>query len=111
MARKAATKRTSKWLTREQQMTWRSFGFMFQTLPFYLGRTVTLVHWYDEFETGIEAEPQRVVKEIEAFVVEWRRPGRALAIMQPDLFRKLKARRIPMEALYQDPRRVLVRQP
>ena len=32
MARKAATKRTSKWLTREQQMTWRSFGFMFQTL-------------------------------------------------------------------------------
>ena len=82
-----------------------------QTLPFYLGRTVTLVHWYDEFETGIEAEPERVVKEIEAFVVEWRRPGRALAIMQPDLFRKLKARRIPMEVLYQDPRRVLVRKP
>src|SRR5437773_1989109 len=32
MARKAATKRTPKWLTRQQEMTWRSFGFMFQTL-------------------------------------------------------------------------------
>jgi len=32
MASKAATKRTSKWLTHEQDTTWRSFGFMFQTL-------------------------------------------------------------------------------
>ena len=32
MAQKAATKRTSKWLTRQQEMTWRSFGFMFQHL-------------------------------------------------------------------------------
>jgi len=82
-----------------------------QTLPFYIGRTVTLVHWYDEFETGIEAEPARVVKEIEGFVLDWQRPGKAVAIMQPALFEKLKARRLPMEPLHQDPRRVLVRKP
>jgi len=32
MARKAATKQSSKWLTRHQEVTWLSFGFMFQTV-------------------------------------------------------------------------------
>ena len=36
-----------------------SIGLYDQTLPFYLGRTLTLVDWRDEFETGQRIEPQR----------------------------------------------------
>lgn len=32
MAQNAVAKGASKWLTRPQEMTWRSFGFMFQNL-------------------------------------------------------------------------------
>ena len=45
------------------------------------------------------------------FVQEWERPGEALAIMQPSIVAKLKARHLPMEVLHKDPRRILVRKP
>lgn len=82
-----------------------------QTVPFYIGRTVTLVEYWDEFETGIGAEPGKVIRKVFEFPDEWLRPGEALAIMQPDLFERLRAQGLPMQVLHQDPRRVLVRKP
>jgi 4-amino-4-deoxy-L-arabinose transferase-like glycosyltransferase len=82
-----------------------------QTIPFYIGRTVTLVDYVDEFETGEKAEPGLWIADPEAFAVQWQRPGDALAIMQPRAFEKNKAAGLPMQVLHEDPRRVLVRKP
>jgi hypothetical protein len=82
-----------------------------QTLPFYIGRTLTLVAYVDEFETGQKAEPALSIPDLESFPPEWQRPGDALAIMQPGAYEKLKASGLPMQVLHDDPRRVLVRKP
>ena len=82
-----------------------------QTIPFYLGRTVTLVSYVDEFETGLAAEPGKSVARIADFAPEWLRPGDALAIMQPRAFAQMKELGLPMQVLHDDPRRVLVRKP
>jgi 4-amino-4-deoxy-L-arabinose transferase-like glycosyltransferase len=82
-----------------------------QSLPFYIGRTVTLVNYRDEFETGLEAEPGLALWNIEEFEDEWLRPGDALAIMQPGTFDKFQRLGLPMQVIHQDPRRVLVRKP
>ena len=82
-----------------------------QTVPFYLGRTVTLVDYEDEFQAGLASEAGLVIPDIDAFVADWLRPGDALAIMQPGILPKLKARRLPMQVLHEDPRRILIRKP
>jgi len=82
-----------------------------QSLPFYLGRTLTLVNYVDEFETGQKAEPGCCIAKLDDFPAEWLRPGEALAIMQPGSYEKLKALGLPMQVLHDDPRRVLVRKP
>ena len=88
-----------------------SVGHYDQTLPFYLGRTMTLVSYVDEFETGQKAEPACCIARLEDLGPDWLRPGEALAIMQPGSFEKLKALGLPMQVLHDDPRRVLVRKP
>jgi 4-amino-4-deoxy-L-arabinose transferase-like glycosyltransferase len=88
-----------------------SVGHYDQTVPFYIGRTVTLVNYVDEFETGQKAEPRAWIPRLEDFPAEWQRPGGALAIMQPGAYEKLKASGLPMQVLHDDPRRVLVRKP
>ena len=81
-----------------------------QTVPFYIRRTLRLVNYFDEFATGLAAEPW-IGMGLAAFVMDWLRPGEALAIMQPDTFQKMKALGLPMQVLHDDPRRVLVRKP
>ena len=82
-----------------------------QTLPFYLGRTVTLVDYADEFETGLKSQPELRIPDIGAFPREWLREGDALAIMHPDIYQALRAQGLPMQLVHEDPRRVLVRKP
>jgi 4-amino-4-deoxy-L-arabinose transferase-like glycosyltransferase len=82
-----------------------------QTVPFYIGRTMTLVNYHDEFETGLEAEPERAIADLAGFEADWLRPGDAMAIMQPGTFDKLRRQGLPMRVLHEDPRRVLVRKP
>jgi len=82
-----------------------------QTLPFYLGRTLKLVEYTDEFETGLKTEPQLRVPDVATFRGEWLREGDALAIMHPDIYQALRAQGLPMQLVHEDPRRVLVRKP
>ena len=82
-----------------------------QTLPFYLGRTVTLVDYADEFETGLKTQPELRIPDIGAFPREWLREGEALAIMHPDIYQALRDQGLPMQLVHEDPRRVLVRKP
>jgi 4-amino-4-deoxy-L-arabinose transferase-like glycosyltransferase len=82
-----------------------------QSVPFYIGRTLTLVNYRDEFETGLDSEPGQAIWEVDDFEDEWLRPGEALAIMQPGTFEKFRRLGLPMQVLHDDPRRVLVRKP
>jgi 4-amino-4-deoxy-L-arabinose transferase-like glycosyltransferase len=82
-----------------------------QSLPFYLGRTLELVAYHDEFQTGIEAEPGIAIEKLEDFAADWLRPGDAVAIIQPGSFEELQRQGLPMALIHQDPKRVLVRKP
>ena len=88
-----------------------SVGIYDQTVPFYIGRTVTLVHYTDEFETGLKSQPGLAVPDLGRFRDEWLRPGDALAIIHPDIYQALRAQELPMQLVHEDPRRVLVRKP
>ena len=88
-----------------------SVGHYEQTVPFYLGRTLALFDYEDEFETGQKAEARFAKRELHEFPPEWQRPGDALAIMQPRVYEQLKRQGLPMAVLHADPKRVLVRKP
>lgn len=81
-----------------------------QTLPFYLGRTVTLVEYRDEFDFGLRQEPQHAVQTIAEFKQRWQTDADAFAIMRPGMHRQLAADpALAMEEVARDPRRVVVR--
>jgi 4-amino-4-deoxy-L-arabinose transferase-like glycosyltransferase len=82
-----------------------------QTVPFYIGRTLTLVDYVDEFKTGLESEPGRHLESVGDFVADWLRDGDAMAIIQPDFYQVLRSWGLPMRVVHEDPRRVLVRKP
>jgi hypothetical protein len=88
-----------------------SVDYYEQSVPFYLRRTLTLVDYVDEFETGLAAEPGKSIAHLADFPPEWLRPGDAVAIMHPDTFQALRTSGLPMQVLHEDPRRVLVRKP
>ena len=88
-----------------------SVGIYDQTVPFYLGRTVTLVAYEDEFAMGLASEPWRALATLEAFEADWVRPGEAMAIIHPDIHEKLATQGLAMTLLHRDERRVLVRKP
>lgn len=88
-----------------------SVGLYDQTVPFYLGRTVTLVAYVDEFEMGLRLEPDRAIPTLEAFAADWVRPGSAVAIIHPDTYETLSTRGLAMTLLHRDERRILVRKP
>ena len=82
-----------------------------QTLPFYLKRSVTLVHYFDEFTLGIDSEPGVAIRDIKDFKAEWLREGNALAIMHDSIYEYLLQQGLPMQIIHQDPRRIAVRKP
>jgi 4-amino-4-deoxy-L-arabinose transferase-like glycosyltransferase len=82
-----------------------------QTVPFYLGRTLMLVEYGDEFELGLKSQPELHIRSLADFPAHWLRPGDALAIMHPDTYHALRAQALPMQLLHEDPKRVLVRKP
>jgi 4-amino-4-deoxy-L-arabinose transferase-like glycosyltransferase len=88
-----------------------SVRYFEHTVPFYLGRTLTLVDYADEFEHGLKTEPALRIPDLASFGADWQRPGGALAIMNPATYVRLREQALPMQALHEDPRRVLVRKP
>lgn len=82
-----------------------------QSLPFYLGRTMTIVAYQGELEFGIGREPQRWIPELDSFAAQWRQGGAALAVMPPETYTKLAAEGLPMTVIGQDPSHIAVRKP
>lgn len=79
-----------------------------QTLPFYLGRTFTLVDERDELDFGLSAEPGLGIATLAAFKTVWTAERDALAIMPPGTFVTLQAMQLPMRVLLSDRRYVVV---
>jgi 4-amino-4-deoxy-L-arabinose transferase-like glycosyltransferase len=79
-----------------------------QTLPFYLGRTVTQVANADELAMGLASEPDKAIATVEQWKPRWEADAQAYAIMQIDEFDALRGQGLPMRELARDGRRVIV---
>src|SRR5881396_1023255 len=79
-----------------------------QSVPFYLGRPVTLVGYKDELAPGIAAEPGKYVASVEEFLGRWDGHGEAFAIMTPHFYEKLRRQGLPGRVLARDARRIIV---
>jgi 4-amino-4-deoxy-L-arabinose transferase-like glycosyltransferase len=82
-----------------------------QTLPFYLDRTVTLVHYRDEFSFGQDHEPGSWIPTEDEFKRRWIADADAFAIMETDHFEALRDGGLPMTEVARDTRRIIVRKP
>ena len=83
-------------------------GTLDHTLPFYLGRTLTMVAFADELEFGTQQEPDKWIPTMDAFVAKWKDGQPALGIMSPDTYDSLAAQHVPMYVVARDVRRVVV---
>jgi 4-amino-4-deoxy-L-arabinose transferase-like glycosyltransferase len=83
-----------------------------QALPFYLGRTLTMVQHADEMKFGLQQEPHLWLPTREEFIGKWtaqRIAGiKAVAILNHDAWEQFKSRGLPMQVIGKDPRRVVV---
>jgi hypothetical protein len=79
-----------------------------QSVPFYLGRPVTLVRYKDELAPGIAAEPWKFVSSVDEFVGLWQEHEEAFAIMTPPFYEKLRQEGFPGRVLARDAWRVIV---
>jgi 4-amino-4-deoxy-L-arabinose transferase-like glycosyltransferase len=79
-----------------------------QTLPYYLGRTVTPVEHLDELAMGIASEPEKAIATVDEWRPAWDAAEESYAMMQPDTYEKLLREGVPMRELARDPRRVIV---
>lgn len=80
-----------------------------ESVPFYLGRTVTLVNHIGELGPGIDAEPEKAIPTVEQFERIWlAQKGQAYAIMRPQEFDQLRQAGLPMAAVVSDKRLAVV---
>ncbi|MCD9229063.1 glycosyltransferase family 39 protein [Ralstonia pseudosolanacearum] len=79
------------------------------TMPFYLDTPAVMVQEPDELAFGVEHEPAKWIPTTDAFVARWRDGGQAVAMMSPGTYQRLAAQGVPMTAIAQDARRVIVR--
>jgi len=78
------------------------------TLPFYLRHTTIMVEAPDELAFGVRQEPDKWIPTLADFEKVWTSGPPALAIMAPDIYAKLVAAGLPMFAVAEDTRRVVV---
>ena len=79
-----------------------------QSLPFYLGRTMTLVDSRGELDFGLKLEPQKTLVSLEAFEMRWRAEPTAFAVMEPDTYALLQGQSVPMVLRASTPGRLIV---
>lgn len=75
------------------------------SVPFYLGRPITLVATRGELAPGIDAEPHKAIASIEQFVSVWNaQTGQAYAILRPDTLAILRQRGMACHEMVSDRR-------
>ena len=92
-----------------------SVGMYEQSLVFYLGRTVTLVAFEDEFAFGLRQQPELWIPTIPAFVQRWRADAaagrRSVAIIRPEFVPALERDGVPLRVVASDTRRAIIANP
>lgn len=79
------------------------------TLPFYLGRTVTMVGYKDELAMAISWEPKKFIPDLAAYERAWLADAHAFAVFAPTDFEKLSSQlKASMRVVSTDPRRIVV---
>jgi len=73
-----------------------------QTIPPYLGRTLTLVGYTGELEFGMRQEPERNVASLPEFEQQWRASLDAVAFFDRTMWRSLAATGLPGRVLAED---------
>jgi 4-amino-4-deoxy-L-arabinose transferase-like glycosyltransferase len=82
------------------------------TMPFYLGRTVTMVAYRDELATPIGWQPQNFLPDIPAFAAAWRSQRTAGALFRADDFERIVSEHdLAAEVIARDARFVIARKP
>jgi 4-amino-4-deoxy-L-arabinose transferase-like glycosyltransferase len=79
-----------------------------QPLPFYLGRTVDLVHERGELAYGLDQEPEREIQSLDGFVSAWQDLEQGAAILPRALFLSMQQSGVPMRRIHEDPKYVAV---
>jgi 4-amino-4-deoxy-L-arabinose transferase-like glycosyltransferase len=83
-----------------------------QSLTFYLGRSVTLVDYRDEFDFGLDQQPALAIPTVPAFVAQWTQDAAAgvrdVAIIRADIYNDLKQKGVPMRVVAADSRRTVI---
>jgi 4-amino-4-deoxy-L-arabinose transferase-like glycosyltransferase len=89
-----------------------SVGMYEQSLTFYLGRPVTLVDYRDEFDFGLQQEPELAIDTIPAFVERWRSERaagvRSVAITRAEIAASLQRQGVPLRIVAADARRTVI---
>ena len=78
------------------------------SLPYYLGRKITLVGYKGNMEFGIGRDPGDFVPNAAEFVPLWLEENQALAILSPQTYQAFQTNKMPMKIVYQSPRRIVV---
>jgi 4-amino-4-deoxy-L-arabinose transferase-like glycosyltransferase len=94
-----------------EKVNFYSLRILDHTVPFYLGRTMTMVEFPDELEFGVKQEPELWLPTLDAFIERWREDQTAYALMVPEQFTELQKLNIPMQEVGRDSRRVIVKHP
>jgi 4-amino-4-deoxy-L-arabinose transferase-like glycosyltransferase len=89
-----------------------SVGLYEQSMTFYLGRTVTLVDYWDEFTFGLRQQPELSIPTVDGFVERWNAHRaanvKAMAIISSEAYEQLKGRGVPMRVVAEDTRRMVI---
>ncbi len=80
----------------------------FQSLPFYLNRTVILVRYQGELAFGIQQDPDQWIADADRFKQRWLAEKQAVAVFERNDFAKWRTLGLPMRVIHEDDRRVVV---
>lgn len=94
-----------------EKVNFYSVRILDHTVPFYLGRTMTMVEFPDELEFGVQQEPDLWLPTLAAFIERWKEDQTAYALMVPEQYIELQKLNIPMQEVGRDSRRVIVKHP
>ena len=85
-----------------------SVGMYDQTLPWEIGRTVTLVSYQDELALGISQEPERAISSMQEFRERWLALPQAYAMITPEHFAAEQSRGTSMVVLSSNHKALIV---
>ncbi|MEN9560055.1 MAG: hypothetical protein RLZZ502_1266, partial [Pseudomonadota bacterium] len=75
-----------------------------QTLAPYLGRTLTLVEYVDEFALGQKAAPEKHIARMEGFFAPWLEPQQQFAVADARAIKLLNTQQVPYTLVFKNQR-------